>query len=581
MSTTIEPQTLPGPAPAPDTAPSVSSARPTAPVARPTAPPDRTTATPARNGAPVSPVPAPPAEETAPVSLRKAPPKEKDRAGGAMRAVTIAVILCAAIIAGIGFAASYSALHQLAVEKHFGPVAPYAPIGIDAGIIAMYGIDLVMAWRRSPKPLFRHIGHLLTLCTIAFNAKSGDQSITGDPVGAVYHAAMPLLFIAVVEAARHLVIRTAQVRLGAAGGVPLRRWLLSPFKSWSLFRRMKLWEIGSYKEALALEQQRTVYAAWLAHKHGRGWKRKAGAEAMLPFKMAPYGLGVEEALALPEAQREAERAREAAKREAAAAVAAAEEQRRLAEERRVAEAAVARMRISATVTTAEHTIAAETTTAAAEARAAEAEATVRAAARERVAAAEAETEATSAVLTAEATRRQAERAAREIAEAEQSAEAAEARAIEAAALAAEARDRAEAAELTAKAVRLEKAAAEGRNNEAAYERERARLLAEQAEFEAARAAARRQEAEDRAEAARAELAAQEAEDLARLSPRERAERRVARLILAAGGTTADTVDALRERVSLEEVGELLGVGRTVAGERRQAAADLIKSGYTG
>ncbi|MBT2611437.1 hypothetical protein J7I97_25055 [Streptomyces sp. ISL-87] len=34
-------------------------------------------------------------------------------------------------------------------------------------------------------------------------------------------------------------------------------------------------------------------------------------------------------------------------------------------------------------------------------------------------------------------------------------------------------------------------------------------------------------------------------------------------------------------VTLEVVGEALGVSRTVAGERRQAAADLIAGGYTG
>ncbi|MEV8457567.1 hypothetical protein AB0467_33625 [Streptomyces sp. NPDC052095] len=34
-------------------------------------------------------------------------------------------------------------------------------------------------------------------------------------------------------------------------------------------------------------------------------------------------------------------------------------------------------------------------------------------------------------------------------------------------------------------------------------------------------------------------------------------------------------------VSLEEIGSVLNVARTAASERRQAAADLIKHGYTG
>ncbi|MFD5110343.1 hypothetical protein [Streptomyces cinereoruber] len=115
--------------------------------------------------------------------------------------------------------------------------------------------------------------------------------------------------------------------------------------------------------------------------------------------------------------------------------------------------------------------------------------------------------------------------------------------------------------------------------------------AAQAEAAARQAAAERVQAEAlaaiehaRAEAARAEVAALEAEDTARLSPVERAVRKVARMILAAHAVLpADQRPEHSDMyaVTLEQVGEAIGVSRTVAGDRRQAAADLIATGYTG
>jgi hypothetical protein len=76
----------------------------------------------------------------------------------------------------------------------------------------------------------------------------------------------------------------------------------------------------------------------------------------------------------------------------------------------------------------------------------------------------------------------------------------------------------------------------------------------------------------RAEAAEAE--AQTAEDYVRLSQRERRARRVARMILTAGGG-AHAVDV----VTLADIEADLGVSRTTAGELRQEAAELLAGGY--
>ncbi|MFF9011015.1 DUF2637 domain-containing protein [Streptomyces goshikiensis] len=527
---------------------------------------------------PAAPVPAPPASgfpdpvpgsrDAAPVKAPDAPPAPKDRSAAAMRAVVIGSALGGLVIASIGFAGSYTAVRALAEAKGFGAVAPWFPIGVDAGIVVMYGLDLVLAWRRTPKPALRFIAHLLTFATIAFNAVSGEQGILEDPVAAGMHAVMPVLFVATVEAARHMVIRTVRVRLGIASDtVPLHRWLLAPWSAWTLFRRMKLWGITSYAQMVAMEKDRTVYRAWLQHQHGRGWKKKAGAEALLPFTMAPFGLSVDEALALPQDQKDAEAARKAT--EAAARITAAEreEQRVLDEEERKAAAKVRRLEIGAMVAKAEHRIGAETTAAGAEARAAEA-----------TARAEAEAAAHAAQLAAEASRRQAERAVTEAertaerdAQAERSAVEADALARAEAARLSAAEDRRKTAAATAEAEAKERKAAEDRRATAEADRIAKEARADAAEEAKREAEAARNAAVERERTARAELAAREAEDAARLSTRERAERRVARMILAAGGD--------KDAVPLADIEAELNVGRTVASERRQAAAELIASGY--
>ncbi|MFF0561512.1 DUF2637 domain-containing protein [Streptomyces sp. NPDC004266] len=546
---------------------------------------------------------APPVSESAPPREETAPPAPRAWSVRAMRGVILASALCAAVVAAIGFIGSYDALRGLAEDHGFAWYSWIFPVGIDAGIVAMYGLDLVMVWRRMPKPMLRMVAHLLTAATIVFNAASGTKPILVDPLGALMHGVLPLLFVAVVEAVRHLIIRTNRLVLGVESDqVPLHRWILSPFAAWGIYRRMKLRGITSYNRVVEMDKELDVYEAWLKHKHGRGWKKRADATALLPFTMARYGMSVDDSLDLPRKQQEADDARAAAEAERIAAAAAGEEQRALDAEERDADAKVRRMRIGAKVETAEHLIAAETSAAEAEARAAEAAAKAGAKVAEATAAAEADTAAHHARIAAEAAKREAERsaeAAERIAAREEEAQktAAEAEA-EARALAAKrqakaddlaiaeaeaetARKLEEARRRHAEAFRLEK-------EQAAAE---ARREAELAEFAARKAAAEQQEAEAtaaaalaRAEAARAELAALEAEDIARLSPRERAERKVARMILTAH--TALPADQRPQApdmyaITLEQVMDALGVSQTIAGQRRQAAADLIAGGYTG
>jgi len=451
-----------------------------------------------------------------------------------------------AVLAAIGFTGSYTALEHLGLHHGFGWFSYAFPVGVDAGIGVLLALDLHLIRRRTPWPVLRLLAHLLTAATIAFNASSAAK---GDVVGAAMHGVLPLLFVASVEAWRRLVVKAADLEAGReSAGVPLHRWLLAPAPSWRMYRRMRLYGISSYPQAVAMEKERTVYRTMLERKHG-DW-RKAPSEARLPLTMARYGLSVDEALALPAEAEEAERRRDEA-----------EEDRRLEArkraDQRAADAEVSKLTSQATVEAARYAVEAQTGVAAVESRSARQAAEAAAEARNRGAVAEAQ--AFESEAAAEANKRAAEM--------EEAAAGTRARAAET--------DRA-AAETELRAAETRRRAAEANQAAEVAEAEQAAAVAEakQRAVEAERAAAETQAAvlETQARVAEAELRALEAEDTAKLTPTERAARKVARMILATGGTDP-------EAVKLQAIADALGVSTSIASKRRQEAAELLASGY--
>ncbi|MFE7586037.1 DUF2637 domain-containing protein [Streptomyces gardneri] len=204
------------------------------------------------------------------------------------------VIAGALIIAGIGFAGSYAAVRELAVAKGFGTFSYFFPIGIDAGICVLLALDLLLTWLRIPFPLLRQTAWVLTAATIAFNGAAAWP----DPLGVGMHAVIPILFVVAVEAARHAVGRIADITADKhMEGVRLTRWLLSPVPTFRLWRRMKLWELRSYEQVIKLEQERLIYQARLQARYGRSWRRKAPVEALMPLRLARYGVPLAETAA--------------------------------------------------------------------------------------------------------------------------------------------------------------------------------------------------------------------------------------------------------------------------------------------
>lgn len=65
---------------------------------------------------------------------------EHPRLNRTQRMLVAVVVAGAVIIAGIGFAGSYAAVRDLAIQKGFGAFATVFPIGVDAGIAVLLAL---------------------------------------------------------------------------------------------------------------------------------------------------------------------------------------------------------------------------------------------------------------------------------------------------------------------------------------------------------------------------------------------------------------------------------------------------------
>jgi hypothetical protein len=178
-------------------------------------------------------------------------------------------VLGAVIVGVIGFAGSYSAVQHLAIDHGISPaIARWVPIGVDAGIGAFLSLDLALAMMRLPVPVLRPAAHLLTAATVWFNAAGAWAQ--GDWTGTGLHAVLPVLFVIGVESGRNAVAQLAGIEDGTRmDGVRLSRWLLAPLPTFLLWRRMRLWEITSYTDALRLERLRRACARYIKQRYGK------------------------------------------------------------------------------------------------------------------------------------------------------------------------------------------------------------------------------------------------------------------------------------------------------------------------
>ncbi|MEV5971999.1 DUF2637 domain-containing protein [Streptomyces sp. NPDC051921] len=177
--------------------------------------------------------------------------------------------LAAAGVGALGLISSFDAVSAAALRWGFGE--PWMlPVGIDVAIpvftvanLLLIRMDMALAW-------VRFVPWVLTLVTCGLNVAAG-QGVWAK----LAHGTMPLLWVVFSEIGAHIYA----VRIGAATGrrmdkIRASRWLLAFPSTFSLWRRMTLWEITSYADALAREKERQLARADLRETYGRRWRSK-------------------------------------------------------------------------------------------------------------------------------------------------------------------------------------------------------------------------------------------------------------------------------------------------------------------
>ncbi|WP_433146996.1 DUF2637 domain-containing protein [Actinomadura nitritigenes] len=184
----------------------------------------------------------------------------------------VAVVAALVAILGLlGFVNSFAAVAE-AARPSFGRLRWTVPLGVDLGIGIFAALDIVLARLDMRMRWLRLIPWTLTAATVYMN-------VAGEPTafGKVAHTVPPCLWVIAVEVAAHVI----RVRAGIEAGTRMdrirsSRWFLSPLRTAALWRRMVLWEIRSYSDALSRERARLLTLTELQDAYGKvAWRWQA------------------------------------------------------------------------------------------------------------------------------------------------------------------------------------------------------------------------------------------------------------------------------------------------------------------
>lgn len=190
-------------------------------------------------------------------------------------------------VGGMGLIASFDTVS--AAGARWGFATPQMlPIGIDAAIPAFTLVNLLLIRMDMPLSWVRFVPWFLTGVTCWLNVAAG-QSLSAK----LAHGTMPLLWVVLSEVAAHVYAS----RIGAVTGrrmekIRRSRWLLAPLSTFALWRRMTLWEVTSYADALGRERERQLARAQLRQRHGWRWRSKTPRPERVLLKLgelAPTG----------------------------------------------------------------------------------------------------------------------------------------------------------------------------------------------------------------------------------------------------------------------------------------------------
>lgn len=185
-----------------------------------------------------------------------------------------------ALIGVVGFSVSFWSVAQ-AARPVLGWAAWTLPTLVDLGIFVLSGLSLFLELHEISSRWIRLIPSGLAAFTVYLNTAQQHTLF-----GKAAHSAGPALWIAVVEIATFTVRRLVGLAAGTVmEKVRASRWLLAPASTFRLWRRMRLWELNDYREAIGREHERSASAALLRQWYGRGWRAKAPRAQRLAVRL--------------------------------------------------------------------------------------------------------------------------------------------------------------------------------------------------------------------------------------------------------------------------------------------------------
>jgi hypothetical protein len=173
-------------------------------------------------------------------------------------------------VAGIGFSVSFQTIAHLARTHGLPGWPPLYPIGIDVGILALVIESRKAIDARRSDLVPRLLAWCLAGLTIYVNAHG---AAVHDWLGRALHVVMPALWVVFLELTRWR--KLAKRRDGQADRIPRARWLLSPWRTAGMKRRMVLHDVVSYPVACAREEARMAAISLMPAVWGGDWKRTA------------------------------------------------------------------------------------------------------------------------------------------------------------------------------------------------------------------------------------------------------------------------------------------------------------------
>jgi hypothetical protein len=175
-----------------------------------------------------------------------------------------------ALIGVIGAVVSFARV-SAAAGPTFGWLAPAVPVGVDLGILTFSAAGLLLAYLDMPARWVRIVPWALTGATIYLNV-IGET----DPFAIVAHAVLPGLWVLAIGVGEHVIRSRFALDTGRRmDSVRPSRWLLAPWATGRLWRRMVLWEVRSYPKALKRERRRLYATAHMRDAYGLAWRWRA------------------------------------------------------------------------------------------------------------------------------------------------------------------------------------------------------------------------------------------------------------------------------------------------------------------